>query len=75
MINIQLDLFEPYDEIAEIKKELWKTKKLAQNVQRGVFSRLDKTIKHHESHYEELEKLRFELERLKFEIKKLGGRG
>lgn len=69
MIHIQMDLFEKYDEFAEMKKEIWKTKSLAKAVQRGVFSRVDSQKKHILALYEEIELLKFELQKLKVGMK------
>lgn len=62
---IQLDFFEKYDEFAEMKMEIWKTRSLAKAVQRGVFSRVDAQKKHILALYEEIELLKFEIEKLK----------
>lgn len=62
---VQLDFFERYDEFAEMKKEIWKTRSLAQSVQRGVFSRVDAQKKHILALYEEIELLKFEIEKMR----------
>lgn len=67
--EIQLDLFESYDEFAEMKKYLYKTNCLVKSIQGGVFRRIDDQKKHILSLYDEIEELKFEIQKLRRDIK------
>lgn len=62
---IQLDLFEQYDEFAEMKKYAYKTNCLIKNVQKGMFWRLDDHKKQILDLYDEVEQLKFEIQKLR----------
>lgn len=68
---VQLDLFDQYDEFAEMKKYVYKTNSLVKNVQRGVFKRLDDHRKHVLDLYDNVDQLKFEIDKLRHQIKLL----
>lgn len=73
MNAVQLDLFFPYDETAQIKLELHKLRQSQDNLRRGLFARHGDLVKHTLSLYDEIDKLKFEIAKIKREVR--GGSG
>lgn len=61
----QLDLFEPYDETAHIKLELYRLRKAQDVLRKALFSRHGDIAKHCVELYDEIEQLKIEIDKIK----------
>ncbi len=65
----QIDMFQEYDEFAQMKVDIHKIRLSCESVRRGVFARVGDIAKHTQALYDEIDALKIEIAKLKKEMK------